>query len=350
MDKKEFSKFLTDTYSRGALMLSIGIGHDLGLWKVLCEADNPMSLQEIADKTNLKERYTKEWLSSMVAGGVIHQDRDTGLFTVPESYREELKLRASFAPGLVTWSNRIGLVKKCFSKDGPYGFGFEEEPTWFEWFKNYRATMADHALETELIPRLTDQGIIPKLDCGIKVLDIGCGVGSFTIGLARRFPNSHFIGLEYAKTALEQAKEQVKNENIKNIEFVLGDAHNLPDSWTGQFGWVFVYDTLHDLPNPHKALGEIYKVLKDDGSFSLVEIGFHSNPVDNAGDMTAAMYYSLSMFACLPSTLSAGGCVGYGAGWGREEIEKAILGAKFKIQGRSSMVIQGAKVFFYCTK
>ena len=43
------------------------------------------------------------------------------------------------------------------------GFGFEEEPTWFEWFKNYRATMADHALETELIPRLTDQGIIPKL-------------------------------------------------------------------------------------------------------------------------------------------------------------------------------------------
>ena len=57
----------------------------------------------------------------MVAGGVIHQDRDTGLFTVPESYREELKLRASFAPGLVTWSNRIGLVKKCFSKDGPYG-------------------------------------------------------------------------------------------------------------------------------------------------------------------------------------------------------------------------------------
>ena len=124
----------------------------------------------------------------------------------------------------------------------------------------------------------------------------------------------------------------------------------MPQAWKGQFDLVFVYDVLHDLPNPHRALEEIYKVLKDDGGLSLVETGFHSNPVDNVGDMSAAMYYSLSMMVCLPSSLSEESREGYGACWGKEEIEKAIGEANFKLQGKSSLVVVGSKVFYYCTK
>ena len=145
-------------------------------------------------------------------------------------------------------------------------------------------------------------------------------------------------------------RKNAKIHNFGNVSFVSGDAHNMPQAWKGQFDLVFVYDVLHDLPNPHKALEEIYKVLKDDGGLSLVEIGVHSNPVDNVGDMSAAMYYSLGMMVCLPSSLSQESREGYGACWGKEEIEKAIGEANFKLQGKSSLVVVGSKVFYYCTK
>ena len=43
------------------------------------------------------------------------------------------------------------------------GFGFDEDPAWFDWFHKYRNSMADKTLETELIPRLKDQGVVTKL-------------------------------------------------------------------------------------------------------------------------------------------------------------------------------------------
>ena len=57
MERKEFSKFLTDVYSHGALMSAIGLGHDLGLFRVFYDTDQPLSLSDIATKLNLKERF-----------------------------------------------------------------------------------------------------------------------------------------------------------------------------------------------------------------------------------------------------------------------------------------------------
>lgn len=37
-------------------MLAIGIGHDMGLFEVLINAEQPLSLKDIADRKNLKER------------------------------------------------------------------------------------------------------------------------------------------------------------------------------------------------------------------------------------------------------------------------------------------------------
>ena len=57
MEKREFFQFIADIYSQGSLILSISIGHDLGLFKVFYDTDQPIGLQDIADKLHLKERY-----------------------------------------------------------------------------------------------------------------------------------------------------------------------------------------------------------------------------------------------------------------------------------------------------
>ena len=180
-------------------------------------------------------------------------------------------------------------------------------------------------------------------ESGINVLDIGCGTASITQGFAKRFPITQFIGIEYDDIALEIASKNT--ENLSNLSVTKGDVENL-QAFYKQFDYVFMYDVLHDLPRPHKALEEIYKVVKKDGSFTMIDCAFHSNSVDNIGDKKATMYYSLGMFICLPSSMQSEPHIGYGPCWGMEEMEKAIKEAKFNV----SSVVQDEHVYFHCTK
>jgi len=168
--------------------------------------------------------------------------------------------------------------------------------------------------------------------------------------LAKLYPNSTFTGLDYSERGIDLANLTKTEKGLTNVNFVMGDGQNLPEEWKTQFDMVFVYDVIHDVPNPFKCLEQIYKVLKDEGCFCLVDVGFHSDPLDNAGDIRASMYYTLSTFICLTSSMTEEPHVGYGAMWGVEELEKALKSTNFKIEGTGAISLIGTKVFFYCTK
>ena len=181
-------------------------------------------------------------------------------------------------------------------------------------------------------------------EAGINVLDTGCGTAIITTELAKRFPNTQFKGIEYDDFALEIASKNA--QNLSNLTIIKGDVENLEAFYHKQFDYVFMYDVLHDLPRPHKALEEIYKVLKDDGCFTMIDEPFHSNPLDNVGDKEAAMNYSISMFICLPASMNSEPHIGYGTCWGIEEMEKALKMAKFNVTSD----VKGSCVYFHCTK
>ncbi|XP_052791931.1 S-adenosylmethionine-dependent methyltransferase Rv2258c-like [Mya arenaria] len=405
MDQDAFSQYLTGIYGGGCVMLSVAIGHELGLFKAICEAPGPFSSEGIAGKLNFKPRYTKEWRSTMVAAGILQQDRNSRLYNVPEGHKSALLRNTGFAPILISLSTRADLIKKCFQENGPYGISFAESPEWFEWFYSFRGQTVEHKVNTVIVPVWKKQSdIVPRLENGINVLDLGCGPGNFTNILAQRFPNSTFVGLDYSDAAIEIANRDKANRGLFNMTFMMGDAYKLPDDWTGDFdmvlrfsnstgAWarflrhrykngqqrkadrglskvtfmmgdahklpedwaahfdmVFVYDVLHDLTHPYNVLKQIHRILKPNGFLSLIDFGFHSDPVENAGDMTAAMYYSCSVFRLLASCMTEELWVGFGACWGREEIQKAILGAGFQINGESSPVVIEKHFFFCCTK
>ena len=187
-------------------------------------------------------------------------------------------------------------------------------------------------------------------ELGIKVADIGSGTGNYTLALAKRFPNSHFIGLEYAQRGLTISQESLAISKLRNIEFIQGNALDMPESWTESFDWVFVYDTLHDLPEPDMALAEIHRIMKSDAKVTIVEMGFHSNAADNASNPVSAMYYMCSMFICLPSSMSAPPHIGYGACWGFETLKEKLKKNKLRILNESAFVSTGAKLYVLCSK
>lgn len=61
-----------------------------------------------------------------------------------------------------------------------------------------------------------------------KILDLYCGVGTFTLPLAQRFDVPVF-GVELVQSAIDSAKQNAKNNNITDIDFICKDVTKIID-------------------------------------------------------------------------------------------------------------------------
>lgn len=59
------------------------------------------------------------------------------------------------------------------------------------------------------------------------VLEIGCGKGGFICNMAKKYPDINFVALEKISDVMMLACERAKNEELKNVKFINGDAKNL---------------------------------------------------------------------------------------------------------------------------
>ena len=52
------------------------------------------------------------------------------------------------------------------------------------------------------------------------VLELGCGKGEYTIGLAKMYPKFNYIGLDIKGSRIYSGAKQALDENLKNVIFV----------------------------------------------------------------------------------------------------------------------------------
>lgn len=105
---------------------------------------------------------------------------------------------------------------------------------------------------------------------GKKVLDIGAGECVYSRLIAERFAPAELVAMDLFKERMLPVIESNKNPIIK---FIQGDCFNMPfDDKT--FDVVFGGLVLTQLPNLHKVILEIKRVLKHGGIY----IGFEPNP------------------------------------------------------------------------
>ncbi|RKR07833.1 demethylmenaquinone methyltransferase/2-methoxy-6-polyprenyl-1,4-benzoquinol methylase [Maribacter vaceletii] len=103
-----------------------------------------------------------------------------------------------------------------------------------------------------------------------SILDIATGTGDLAINMVKTGA-SKIVGLDISPGMLEVGKDKIKDKKLAStIEMVVGDSENLPfkdnsfDAVTVAFG-VRNFETLE------KGLAEIYRVLKPNGSFVVLE-------------------------------------------------------------------------------
>ena len=102
------------------------------------------------------------------------------------------------------------------------------------------------------------------------ILDIATGTGDLVIMMSSTTATK-IIGLDISAGMLEVGKQKVASKNLnKKIEMVLGDSENMPypdncfDAITVSFG-------IRNFENLEKGLAEIYRVLKPEGIFVILE-------------------------------------------------------------------------------
>lgn len=95
---------------------------------------------------------------------------------------------------------------------------------------------------------------------GMRVLDLGCGPGSITLGLAEAVAPGEVVGVDFQPVQVAQAQALTSARGVMNARFEVADVYRLPFA-EGSFDAAFANTLLMHLREPIRALVEMRRVL-----------------------------------------------------------------------------------------
>jgi demethylmenaquinone methyltransferase / 2-methoxy-6-polyprenyl-1,4-benzoquinol methylase len=122
--------------------------------------------------------------------------------------------------------------------------------------------------EPEAHALIADLGLPP----GSSGLDVGCGVGLYTLWLAEAVgPRGRVVGIEPSAERVEEARALVGHRlPASRLEFREGDATKL-DVADGTLDWLWCGDVLHHVQETARALAEFARVVRPGGRIVVKE-------------------------------------------------------------------------------
>jgi SAM-dependent methyltransferase len=279
------------------------IGERLGLFKAMADGE-PVTPAELADRTDTAERYIREWLSAMAAGGYVTYDPAVARFhlTPEQSLALADEDSAAYLPGAFQLANAV-------VKDAPHiervfrtgeGFGWHEhDHDLFAGTERFFRPGYLANLVSSWIPAL--DGVREKLERGGRVADVGCGHGASTIILAQAFPRSTFVGSDYHEASIDAARRAAERAGVADrVSFEVAGAADYAGSG---YDLVCMFDCLHDMGDPVGAARHVRATLDDDGTWLLVEPYANDRLEDNLNPV-GRIFYAASTQLCTPASLS----------------------------------------------
>ncbi|XP_022097455.1 uncharacterized protein LOC110982950 [Acanthaster planci] len=331
--EEEFTARISSKVESGLNCMSVAMGIETGLFRVMISLGEPKTCQDIADAGGYKERYVREWLVNMVATNIVEYDaaRET-YWLPPHRHCIDGSVKATaMTRAIPTLCAAFFDVAECFKKDGPPGVSYDKYGKFDELMTLMSQVFFRERLVQHFIPTMPK--VHQELQQGIKVLEIGCSQGISTMAIAKNFPKSQVYGIDITEDGIRHAQVKAEEMGITNAQFLCMSASLLPADWSEKFDFVFMHNVLHDLPHPMKTLIEVHRILKVGGTMSVIDPAGYSKLEDNlskAAEFTRSVSV-LSMMNCVPTSLSVEGGMGLGALWGREKAQEMMRAAKFEV-------------------
>jgi len=283
----------------GALVV---LGDKLGIYTALADI-GPATSQQLAKKTDLHERQLREWLSAQAASGYVSYDAGSDVFFLtPEQVAvfADPNSPAAMTGGFYAISaiyHDEPLVAESFRTGAGLPWGRHHNCLFCGVERFFRPGYQANINEN-WIPAL--DGIQQKLRAGTRVADIGCGHGISTLIMAKAFPKSQFCGFDLHPTSIEAANRHAKEQQITNVNFSIATAKDFPGN---DYGFVTVFDALHDMGDPIGAASHVKQSLQADGTFMIVEPFAGDSLAENMSPV-GRVYYGFSTMICTPGSLS----------------------------------------------
>ncbi|MBS3961770.1 MAG: methyltransferase domain-containing protein [Sandarakinorhabdus sp.] len=307
---------------------TVRIGYRLGLFDAL-HAKGPATSAELASRTGLAERNVREWAMAQACNGYLELDgagrfalspEQAMVFAVKDSpvYLEgAFDLQAAMVEGQ-------GKVEEAFRSGNGVAWGDSAGCLFCAVGAFFRPGYVNSVVQAWL-PAL--DGVLPKLEAGAKVADIGCGVGFSTILMAEAFPNSRFVGYDFHAPSIEQANAHVAVHGLADrVRFQAATAKSIADR---DFDLITMFDCLHDMGDPRGCAAHMKTLLKADGSWMLVEPIAADAPAENVGNPVSRLYYNASTMICVPTSQAQEVGEALGAQAGEAKLTEVLKGAGF---------------------
>jgi len=318
-----FVKDLGATIAAG----NVRIGDRLGLYRALADA-GPLTPDDLAAYTGTAERYVREWLAGQAASGYVSYDGASGAFWLNDAQAlafadpAGLELPGAFQLALACLADEDKVTHAFRTGDGvAWGDHDPDVYTGCERFfrPGYTANLVD-----AWIPAV--HGLHERLQAGIAVADVGCGLGASTRILAETYPHSTVRGFDPHDVSIELARKTTADAGLADrATFATATAYDLPD---GEYGLVTTFDCLHDMGDPIAAARRIHTALADDGVWLIVEPYAEASLAENLTPVSR-VYYSFSTFLCVPHARSEGAIDPLGNQAGERGIRAVIDAAGF---------------------
>ena len=330
MDEAKLNEFmgkLVTDMGGAALMASVIVGDELGLYRALADGE-PAAAEALAARTGCQPRLVREWLNAQAAAGYVELTED-GRYRLPPE--QALALADEDSPVYVAGGASV-LASLFLDKDklvaamrgdGALPWG-EHHPCLFAGTERFFRPGYRAHLVSEWLPAL--EGVVAKLEAGGRVADVGCGHGASTVLLAQSFPTSRFFGYDFHAPSIETARRRAAAARVGDrATFEVASAKSYGAT---ELDLVCFFDCLHDMGDPVGAARHAHGALKPGGTVLLVEPFAGDRVADNVNPV-GRLFYAASTFICTPNSLSQEVGLGLGAQAGEARLRRVFEEAGF---------------------
>ena len=298
-------QLLTDFAGAASTAMTV-LGDRLGLYTAMTDA-GPLTAAELASATGLHERLVAEWLASQTVSGYVRHDPEAGTFELAPEHA--LALSVIDSPAYVISAAEIitaqyltlTQLEQVFRGEADLDYD-ELPPSLFEGVERFFRTAYTHELATTWFPAV--DGLVPRLEAGARVADVGCGHGQSTLHIASQWPASTVTGFDLHRPSVLIARAKAVEARAENVAFHVADA---ADIGPGPFDVVVFSDSLHDMGDPPAALARAREVLVDGGTVVVVEPWSVDGLTDGIGNPSIRIDYAISTSVCTPTALAQHG-------------------------------------------
>jgi SAM-dependent methyltransferase len=132
--------------------------------------------------------------------------------------------------------------------------------------------------------------VLPMIGRNDRVVDVGCGPGSITVGLAE--VAARVTGVDVDDAELAGARAYAANHGIDNVEFLEGNIYELPFP-DASVDVCTLFSMLETVDDPHAGLVEVRRALKPGGLLGASSIEYGGLILHGPDERLLRRFYEL---------------------------------------------------------